>query len=88
VNKIVGSNKVKSSATTLIFLGVAIIVLFFNPNLQDPFNAPKLWLLMLLAAALFGYLVFPNKNYSNQINSKVKYVLVIFVLSGFISAVF
>ena len=88
MNKIVGSNKAKSSATTLIFLGTAIIVLFFNPNLQDPFNAPKLWLLMLLAAALFGYLLFPNKNNSNQINSKLKYTLVIFVVSGFISVVF
>lgn len=88
MNKILGSNKAKSSATTLIFLGTAIIVLFFNPKLQDPFNAPKLWLLMLLAAALFGYLLFPNKNNSNHIDSKVKYTLVIFALSGFVSAVF
>ena len=88
MRKIVGSNKTESSATTLIFSGVVIIVLFFNPNLQDPFNAPKLWLLMLLAATLFGYLLFPNKDNSNQINSKLKYILIIFVFSGFISAVF
>ncbi len=87
MNKFVNSNKVKSSASTLVFSGTAIIVLFFNSNLQDPFNAPKLWLLMLLAAALFGYLLFPNRNNSNKINSKVKYILVIFVLSGFVSAI-
>ena len=77
----------KSSASNLIYLGTAIIILYFNPNLQDPFNAPKLWLLMILAASLLGYLVFPTPKYSNSINYKLRLILIIFCVSGLISAV-
>lgn len=77
----------KSSASNLIYLGTAIIILYFNPNLQDPFNAPKLWLLMILAASLLGYLVFPTPKYSNSVSSKLRLILIIFCVSGLISAV-
>ena len=86
--KITSIKSDKSSAANLIYIGTALIILYFNPNLQDPFNAPKLWLLMLLAASLFGYLVFPTPKYSNPISSKLRLILIIFCVSALISAAF
>ena len=67
---------------TNIFLGLSLIVLYFNPNLQDPFNAPKLWLLMIVAAALFGNMIFPNSE-SLENNKNIKLLLI--ALTSFIS---
>ena len=83
-----GIKSEKSSAINLVYVGTTIIILYFNPNLQDPFNAPKFWLLIILAASLLGYLAFPKAKYNNKINSKLKLTLIIFCVSGLISAVF
>ena len=88
MNKTKGIKVEKSSAMNFIYIGTVIIILYFNPNLQDPFNAPKLWLLMILAASLLGFLVFPTPKYTNQINSKLRLILIVFCFSGFASAVF
>ena len=88
MNKTKGIKVEKSSAINFIYIGTVIIILYFNPNLQDPFNAPKLWLLMILAASLLGFLVFPTPKYTNQINSKLRLILIVFCFSGFASAVF
>ena len=54
-------NKKKSlPAINLIFIGSALTTLFFNARLQDPFNSPKMWVLMLLAGSLIGYVLFFN----------------------------
>ena len=38
-----------------IFGGLALVTLYFNPSLADPFNSPKLWALLFVAAWLSGY---------------------------------
>ena len=43
---------------------------------------------MILAASLLGFLVFPTPKYTNQINSKLRLILIVFCFSGFASAVF
>ena len=40
-----------------IFGGLALVTLYFQTNLTDPFNSPKLWVLLLLASWLSGYVV-------------------------------
>jgi len=40
-----------------ILFGLALITLYFQINLADPFNSPKMWILILIAAWLTGYLV-------------------------------
>lgn len=72
------------------FLGLSLIVLYFNPNLQDPFNAPKLWLLMIVAAALLGNLIFPStESLKNSKNIRqLQIVLIIFIFFGVISVFF
>ena len=45
-----------SRAAWILFLGTSLITLYFNPNIQDPFNTPKMILLLLTSALLVGYL--------------------------------
>jgi len=37
--------------------GLVAVTLFFQTTLADPFNSPKLWILMLMGAWLLGYVV-------------------------------
>ena len=37
--------------------GLAIVTLYFHTNIADPFNSPKLWILMLIGAWLLGYVI-------------------------------
>ena len=37
--------------------GLAIVTLYFHTTIADPFNSPKLWILMLMAAWLLGYVL-------------------------------
>jgi O-antigen ligase len=36
--------------------GLAVTTLYFQTNLTDPFNSPKMWILILLASWLLGYI--------------------------------
>ena len=50
-----GKNQVKSSKESnlkLVLVFAAIITLYFNSKIQDPFNSPKLWLLLILTSIL------------------------------------
>jgi O-antigen ligase len=65
---------------SLIFAGV--ISLYFHRSAADPFNAPKLWLLIMATAWLCGYLfIFRSKFFSvEDMNLKVlRYLLLIFL---------
>jgi len=48
---------VHKSDARFVLISAAIITLFFFTSLRDPFNAPKLWLNILLGAFLLGHLV-------------------------------
>ena len=48
---------VQKSDARFVLSSAAIITLFFFTSLRDPFNAPKLWLNILLGAFLLGHLV-------------------------------
>ena len=69
-------------AINLVFTGSALTTLYFNSRLQDPFNSPKMWLLMLLAASLTGYIFFFD---FRRIKSHY-FILVIGILGAFISS--
>lgn len=42
------------SGFNLVLVGLAAVTLLFNSSLQDPFNAPKMWLLLVFGAWLLG----------------------------------
>ena len=48
---------VQKSDARFVLTSAAIITLFFFTSLRDPFNAPKLWLNILLGAFLLGHLI-------------------------------
>ena len=71
----------------LIFLSCALITLYFNSQLQDPFNSPKFWLLVILSSYLLGYVVVLFKNIVQVRTLKVLFsMLSIFNLAGVIAA--
>ena len=71
----------------LIFLSCALITLYFNSQLQDPFNSPKFWLLIILSSYLLGYVLVLFKNIVQARNLKVLLsMLLIFNLAGVIAA--
>ena len=90
------SKKSKNQSDKLIYriLVVSIVItLYFNTNLQDPFNSPKMWILTLLAASLFIY-IFPAGQSVKATksgftyNKKIYFVIYLFILSLFLSTVF
>jgi O-antigen ligase len=75
----------QSVASWLILSGLAV-TLYFNPNSRDPFNSPKLWVLMLASAWISGFLVFKIKSavMDKAINKPI-FVIIFFILSYTIS---
>ena len=76
-----------SKPFTVSILGSALITLYFNQSLQDPFNSPKLWILVLLASWLTGYLVIFGKQFWNQpLLRNLSITVLIFNLIGLVSS--
>jgi O-antigen ligase len=44
-----------AKATKWILLALVAMTLYFNSKVQDPFNAPKFWILLVIGGWLFGY---------------------------------
>ena len=66
--------------------GLSAITLYFQTNLNDPFNSPKLWILLLIATWLLGYIY----NYrriiiENKQTIKLLCIVLAFVTSAFAS---
>jgi O-antigen ligase len=86
-----GTVKVKSSALklplTFILFSASILTLYFNPSLQDPFNSPKLWILLICGCWLLGYLIF-NIHFLIKIEEyRIFFILIFsFVISLLMSA--
>jgi O-antigen ligase len=49
------------SPSNWVFFGLTAVTLYFQTNLADPFNSPKMWILMAVSAWLIGY-IYTNKN--------------------------
>jgi O-antigen ligase len=59
------------------------VTLYFQTNLSDPFNPPKQWILIIIAAWLIGYIVSFRKILFSNLSTKVTYRLVkFFILSA------
>ena len=73
-----------------IIIFASIITLYFNTNLQDPFNSPKMWLLLLTAGWLSIYAIPPFYKLSviKQMykTNKIFIILTFFTLSLLASA--
>lgn len=66
--------------------GLIAVTLYFQTNLNDPFNSPKLWILLIVAAWLLGYtfsfrsIIFANRNLKITL-----YLVLIFISFAFLA---
>jgi O-antigen ligase len=60
---------------------LALVTLYFQTTLADPFNSPKLWILMIIAAWLAGYVLSFRKVLTSNKSIKNFYYLIIVFLS-------
>ena len=51
------SKSTEVSPVRWILGGLIAVTLYFQTNLNDPFNSPKLWISLIVAAWLFGYII-------------------------------
>jgi O-antigen ligase len=70
-----------------ILAGTLVITLYFNSTLQDPFNTPKLVILMLVAAWCVPHLILDFKMKIKSLPQKTLFALVVvFIFTGLLSA--
>ena len=72
----------------LILFSAAFITLYFNPNLEDPFNSPKLWLLIIFGSWIAGLLITVKKSVFRQNKTLLSIILPSFIGSLAIAAIF
>jgi len=71
-----------------IFGGAAATTVYFNSKIQDPFNAPKFWILLLVSSWLTGFLCFEFIKKDVLVNKNLKILLTVslfFIFSLIIS---
>jgi O-antigen ligase len=80
---------VDTSPVTWLVSGVALTTLYFQTNLADPFNSPKMWIIFLLSAWLTGYLV-TYRRVLTEVNTikLTAYLALFFVLSALVATIF
>ena len=87
------SKQIKKSADLTpvrwIFGGLALVTLYFQTNLADPFNSPKLWALLFLASWLSGYVVsFRKLIYKIKPIKNTFYIVTAFVFFALLATIF
>ena len=71
--KKVDKKKTRNSLDPTSFLSISavLISLYLNPSLADPFNSPKLWLLMVLGSWSLGYSLVLLRQYKLSSNRRL-----------------
>ena len=90
MSKVKQQNKsTEVSPVRWILGGLAVITLYFQTNLADPFNSPKLWLLLIVAAWLVGYIIsFRNVIFANREIKVTFYIVSIFTFFTLLTTIF
>lgn len=82
--------KIKEPVTVLLFFA-SLITIYINPDLQDPFNVPKFWILCISGAWIAGYLINFNTNgklsFRYITNNKFSVLIFSFTFSLLIAAI-
>ena len=63
--------------------GAALITIYFNSKIQDPFNAPKAWILLLVSAWLSGFLVINFRSITTRVSKTVLIIPALFIVFNF-----
>ena len=54
-----------------------LVTIYFNSRTQDPFNAPKFWVLLIGAAWLLGYLILYLSEHRNNMQGIVNQAILL-----------
>lgn len=83
--------KIDNKYSFQILTASVIVTLYFMPSIEDPFNSPKMWLLMIFGSWLLGLVVFTFKiKFRQGLDSKLKtfvYLLLSFNITLFFSTI-
>jgi O-antigen ligase len=82
------SNLINNKPINWIVGGASLITIYFNAKIQDPFNAPKAWLLIIAAAWLSGHLVASYKTKLIRLPIAVLYIPLLFIIFNLVSLIF
>jgi O-antigen ligase len=64
-----------------ILISLVFVTLFFQSTLADPFNSPKLWILIVLASWISGYLIsFRSVIFANLEIQRLSVVIILFII--------
>jgi O-antigen ligase len=75
------------SKSNWLFVGLGFTTLYFNSKIQDPFNSPKFWAILILAAWATGHIVTNLKElFVNREQKIIFFTSIIFILSMFVAA--
>jgi tetratricopeptide (TPR) repeat protein len=67
----------ENNGVSTLLIGTILITLYFNPSIMDPFNAPKMWILITLASWQFGFLFKSRLIFNENKNIRITYYLTI-----------
>ena len=68
---------------------LALVTLWFQTTVADPFNSPKLWVLIIFASWLVGYVVSCRKTiFVNNPIKALSYFVLAFLISLLIATIF
>jgi O-antigen ligase len=84
----ISTKSLDQTPVSWLVAGLAITTLYFQTNLADPFNSPKMWIIILLASWLSGYLFMFRKLMLNAIPLKnLLFIVTLFIGSAIFSTV-
>ena len=72
-------NSPEISSVKTIFTFALLITIYFNTQVQDAFNAPKFWMLLVSASVLFATLIRNWQKYKKT-NNKILFLLSVLIL--------
>ena len=68
--------------------GAAVITIYFNAKIQDPFNAPKAWILLLVAAWLSGHLIVNLRKNITKFPKSILLIPTLFIVANLLALLF
>jgi len=72
-----------------VIAGLVIVTLYFQTNLADPFNSPKMWSLLAVSSWLIGYIYFhKDLIFSNKVLRKSTYLACAFLFAALFVSLF
>jgi hypothetical protein len=81
-------NSLEINPVRWIIGGLLAVTLYFQTNLTDPFNSPKMWILLVIASWLLGYIVVNRNLITDEKSNKITTNLIgCFIFTAFLVSI-